>query len=151
MNQVNNQQDQNDKIICPFCSPLEPIITENSLAKVLFSDPRKVPGHLLVVPKRHIEKPWKLTSAEVSDIFKLIFSIEQKIIPALGEGCDIRQNYRPFIDQGKIKLNHVTFHILPRSSNDYIYKVSEKYEKDIFAELDDSEKLAIIKLIQTDL
>jgi diadenosine tetraphosphate (Ap4A) HIT family hydrolase len=132
---------------CPFCHPLEKIVLQNDYAQVLLSDPRKVPGHILVMPKRHVEKPWDLTSDELRNIFDLIFSVEKKVIGKLGEGCDIRQSYRPFTKQDELKLNHLTFHVIPRAPNDYLYSVSEKYEDGLYAELDDLEKDAVVKLL----
>jgi diadenosine tetraphosphate (Ap4A) HIT family hydrolase len=132
---------------CPFCSPDERILKSNETAQVILSNPRKVPGHFLVVPKRHVTKPWELTEAEISDIFKLIFLIEQKIIGKLGDGCDIRQNYRPFLKQSNLKVDHVHFHVIPRSLDDYIYSVSERFETDLFAELDQVEFDAVSKLL----
>jgi diadenosine tetraphosphate (Ap4A) HIT family hydrolase len=133
---------------CPFCHPLERVLKENEHAQVLLSDPRKVPGHFLVTPKRHIEKPWELSEAELKDIFELIFFIELRVIGKLGDGCDIRQNYRPFMEQSKLKLDHIHFHVIPRSLYDYIYQAVEKYETDIFAELDDVERAAVAKLLK---
>lgn len=133
---------------CPFCEPKERVLKENEHAQVLLSNPRKVAGHFLVVPKRHVEKPWELTETELKDIFELIFFIEQKIIGKLGDGCDIRQNYRPFMPQNQLKVNHVHFHVIPRSLNDYIYSVSEKYDTQLFAELDDMERDEVSKLLK---
>ncbi len=107
-----------------------------------------MPGHFLVMPKRHIEQPWELTKDELSDIFELIFFIEQKIIGKLGDGCDIRQNYRPFLKQGKIKMDHVHFHVYPRYDKDYLYKVSEQFEDDLFTDLDESEQDEVEQLLQ---
>jgi diadenosine tetraphosphate (Ap4A) HIT family hydrolase len=135
------------KIGCPFCNPLERVIKSNKTAQVMLSDPRKVPGHFLVMPKEHVEKPWDLSSAELKDIFELIFFIEQKIIGKLGDGCDIRQNYRPFVKQNALKLDHIHFHVIPRSYHDYLYQEVEKYETDIFAELDDLERTTVTKLL----
>lgn len=132
---------------CPFCNTTEPILKQNEHAQVLLSNPHKVPGHFLVVPKRHIEKPWELTHDELTAIFDLIFFIEQKIIGKLGDGCDIRQNYRPFVTQNQLKVNHIHFHVIPRSLHDYIYKVSEQYETELFADLDDAERDAVAKLL----
>lgn len=133
---------------CPFCEPRERVLKENEHAQVLLSNPRKVAGHFLVVPKRHVEKPWELTETELKDIFELIFFIEQKIIGKLGDGCDVRQNYRPFMPQNQLKVNHVHFHVIPRSLNDYIYSVSEKYDTQLFAELDDMERDEVSKLLK---
>jgi diadenosine tetraphosphate (Ap4A) HIT family hydrolase len=135
-------------VACPFCNPSERILKENEYAQVLLRNPRKVAGHFLVVPKRHLEKPWELTDMELRDIFDLIFFIEQKIIGHLGDGCDIRQNYRPFMQQSNLKVNHIHFHVIPRSLHDYIYSVSEKYDTELFADLDDMERDAVAKLLK---
>ncbi|HEX7368260.1 MAG TPA: HIT family protein [Candidatus Saccharimonadales bacterium] len=135
------------KTDCPFCTTHDRVLKENAHAQVVLSNPRKVPGHFLVLPKRHIEKPWELTNDELTDIFDLIFFIEQKIIGKLGDGCDVRQNYRPFMQQSKLKLDHIHFHVIPRSLYDYIYKVSEKYDTELFADLDDLERKEVAKLL----
>src|SRR6478609_1224433 len=132
---------------CPFCNTEDRVLKENDSAQVILSNPRKVPGHFLVIPKRHVEKPWELTPQEIQDIFALIFEVEQKIIGKLGDGCDIRQNYRPFMKQSQLKVDHLLFHIIPRALDDYIYSVSEKYETELFAELDDTERDAVAKLL----
>lgn len=133
---------------CPFCDPTERVLLQNDHAQVVLSNPRKVPGHFLVIPKRHVEKPWEVKPEELQDIFALIFEIEQKIIGKLGDGCDVRQNYRPFMKQNDLKVDHIHFHVIPRSLEDYIYSVSEKYDTQLFAELDDTERDAVSKLLK---
>jgi diadenosine tetraphosphate (Ap4A) HIT family hydrolase len=133
---------------CPFCSPTERVLKENASAQVILSNPRKVPGHFLVIPKRHVEKPWELTPEELQDIFALIFAVEQKILGKLGDGVDIRQNYRPFMKQSQLKVDHMHFHVIPRALEDYIYSISEKYETELFAELDDVERDEVAKLLE---
>lgn len=133
---------------CPFCEIDERVLKSNTNAQVILSNPRKVPGHFLVVPKRHVEKPWELSKEELSDIFELIFFVEQKILGKLGDGCDVRQNYRPFMQQGKLSVRHIHFHVIPRSVDDYIYQISEKYDTELFAELDTVEAKEVAKLLQ---
>lgn len=133
---------------CPFCNPKDRILKENASAIVMLSDPRKVPGHTLVIPKRHVEEPWQLTSQELIDIFELIFFVEQRLLGKLGEGVDIRQNYRPFVRQGRLKIDHVLFHVIPRAPEDYIHTVSEQFERDLFANLDDLERKEVEKLLK---
>ncbi|HET8709246.1 MAG TPA: HIT family protein [Candidatus Saccharimonadales bacterium] len=133
---------------CPFCNLADRVLKSNEHANVILSNPHKVTGHFLVTPKRHVEKPWELTKAELSDIFDLIFFIEQKIIGKLGDGCDIKQNYRPFMKQSELKVDHVHFHVYPRSLEDYLYKVSEQFETGLFAELDDAERQAVADLLK---
>ena len=134
-------------ISCPFCSPQESVVKINGTAQLLLSDPRKVPGHVLIMPKRHVEKPWDLTQQELQDVFALIADVERRVIGKLGTGCDIRQAYRPFLHQDALKVNHLTFHVIPRAKDDYLYSVSEKYEEDLFAELDDLERDEVTKLL----
>jgi ATP adenylyltransferase len=130
---------------CPFCDASDRILKENELALVVLSDPHKVPGHLLVMPKRHIDKTWELTNEELQAVFELIFYVEKKVLGKLGDGCDIRQNYRPFNELG---VKHVVFHVLPRSKDDYLYKVAEQYEKDLYVDLDDMERDAVVDLLK---
>lgn len=135
--------------VCPFCDAKDRILKENDSAILILSNPRKVPGHTLVLPKRHIEAPWQLTAEELQDVFKLIFFAEQRILlGGLGDGVDIRQNYRPFKKQDTLKKNHVLFHVVPRAKDDYIYTTAEKFERDLFADLDDKERKEVAKLFQ---
>lgn len=133
---------------CRFCNLGSQVVKENEHAVVVLSNPRKVPGHILVLPKRHITEPWQLTAEELTDVFKLIFFVEQRLLKGgLGTGVDIRQNYRPFIAENKLKVDHVHFHVIPRAHEDYIYSVSEKFEKDLFADLDNLERKEVEKLL----
>lgn len=141
---TNDMTDAN----CPFCDAKDRILKENEYAQVILSNPRKVPGHFLVMPKRHVEKPWELKSPELQAIFDLIFFVEQRILVRLGDGVDIRQNYRPFKKQDELKKDHLLFHVIPRSADDYLYTVSEKFEKDLFADLDNLERDEVAKLLQ---
>lgn len=134
---------------CPFCNAKDRVLHENEHAYVLLSNPRKVPGHALVIPKRHVEEPWKLTDEERRGIFALLDEITQKLVDAkLGDGVDVRQNYRPFTQQGKLSVRHVHFHAIPRTQDDYIYQVSEKYDAELFAELDPSEAKEVSRLLK---
>ena len=134
---------------CPFCNPTDRVLKENEHAILILSNPRKVPGHILVLPKRHIEEPWQLTADELTDVFKLIFIAEKAILKGgLGGGVDIRQNYQPFKKEDELKKNHVLFHVIPRAKDDYIWSVSEHYERDLFAELDPLEAKEVAKLLK---
>lgn len=137
-----------NKADCPFCGIDERVLKSNKTSQAFLSNPRKVPGHFLVTPKRHVEQPWELSKEELQDIFALIFFIEQKLIGKLGEGVDIRQNYRPFMQESRLKRNHIHFHVYPRYLNDYLYQVSEQFETDLFTELDPGEQDEFAKLLQ---
>src|SRR5690349_10131556 len=96
---------------CPFCDAnllKQRVLWEDDLTVTFLADPHLMPGHTLVVPKRHVEKPWELTKSELEAIFENIWKVEQQIIKTkLGTGCDIRQNYRPFMKQSRVKVDHV--------------------------------------------
>jgi diadenosine tetraphosphate (Ap4A) HIT family hydrolase len=133
---------------CPFCDPGQRILKSNDSAYILLSNPRLMPGHFLTIPKRHVEDPRKLTGEELKDIFELIFFVENKILGKLGTGCDIRQNYRPFLKQGRVKIDHVHFHIMPRSFEDELYKMVMKHETDMFKDLAKGEHDKIAALLE---
>lgn len=135
---------------CPFCN-IDPVrnktLQESEHVRVIFSNPRLVKGHLLVTPKRHVEQPWELTEAEVKDIFEHIHVLQKKLSETLGTGCDIRQNYRPFMKQGRLKVDHVHFHLLPRTFQDDLYEKSMRYETDMFNDISSDEVESVKKML----
>lgn len=115
---------------------------------VLLSDPHKVPGHVLVMPKRHIEAPHEMTPQELLDIFELIYLVQDRFMGKLGDGFDIRQSYWPFMQSGKLKARHMLFHVVPRSEGDYLFKLAEgKDPDDLYANLDEVEGDAVARLL----
>jgi len=133
---------------CPFCHLKERVLIENDMATAFLSDPRKVKGHTLVTPKRHVEKPWEVTPEELQAVYELIFKLEQKLASGHGEGADIRQNYRPFLEQSRLKVDHVHFHVIPRKKFDRIYEVAEHFDTVLFEKLTDDEQNEVRKLIE---
>ena len=123
---------------CPFCDIDEVktrMLQETKTVRVIFSNPRLMKGHLLVTPKRHVEQLWDLSEMELKETFSHIYKLQKQLAETLGTGCDIRQNYRPFMKQGRLKVDHLHFHLLPRTFKDDLYERSMKYETDIFADL----------------
>ncbi len=135
--------------MCPFCNTKDKPVRENQLAQVFMSNPHKVPGHVLVMPRRHIEQPWELTTDELQAIFDLIFLIERHFIGKLGDGIDIRQSYWPFKEQDKLKAKHVLFHVIPRSKDDYLFQNADGHKPDLYAELDEAEGDAVSRLLRS--
>lgn len=131
------------KINCPFCvidRDKTKIIKEGKLVLVVLSNPKLVDGHLLVIPKRHIEKPSRMTKKEKKEIFDTVIEFQEKIISKFASGCDIRQNCRPFQKEGQIKVNHLHFHLLPREFKDELYQQCQIYETNIFRMLTEEGK-----------
>lgn len=137
---------------CPFCDTQKlngRLLRENKLCRVVLSNPRLMPGHTLVIPKRHLERPWELTPAELQEIFQNIWWVEGKLLASIATGCDVRQNYRPFLAQSKVKIDHLHFHVLPRTNEDQLFQKSMRFERELFADLSTAEEKMVAKLFET--
>lgn len=135
-------------MICPFCEidkEKTRIIYKGKHCLVILSNPRLMPGHLLVVPKRHVEKLSELKEVERKELFELTIKFQEEILKKIANGCDIRQNYRPFQKQTNLKIHHLHIHLQPREFKDELYSVSQTYETDLFKPLNESELLTIIE------
>lgn len=126
---------------CPFCNlnnEKTRIIDETQYTLTILSNPSLVKGHCLVISKKHIERLYQLDEIERKDLFSQIIKIEELLLRKFNS-CDIRQNYRPFISQSNLKINHLHFHLIPREFEDELYKKCQIYEKEIFRELNQRE------------
>jgi diadenosine tetraphosphate (Ap4A) HIT family hydrolase len=127
---------------CPFCqldSTDDRVIQTGGLTYTILSDPRLLAGHTLVIPRRHIVKPWELRPPELLAIFQEIDRLRQRLL-TVAEGVDVRQNYRPFLAPSKLKVDHVHFHVLPRTNKDVLYQKSMRYETELFDDLPAAER-----------
>jgi len=136
---------------CPFCNiekEKSRIIKTGNSVFVVLSNPRLMPGHLLVVPKRHVEKLSELKEGEKKELLETVLEFQEKILSNLTSGCDIRQNCRPFLKQSRVKVNHLHFHLQPREFKDELYRVSQIHETDLFKELSEKERTKFIQLFR---
>jgi len=138
---------------CPFCEIIrgessERILTKGEYVFTVLSNPRLVPGHLLVIPKRHIEKPSELTAVERKELLETVIAFQEKILQQVASGCDIRQNCRPFLPQSRLKINHLHFHLLPREFEDDLYSKCMVHERAIFQDLPQEEEARFGSLYQ---
>jgi len=132
---------------CIFCNiKKEEIIAETKFCYVI---PDKYPvsrGHILVVPKNHCENIVQIPDKELFDIIKTIKIMEKKMLENLKvKGIDLRQNYRPFVPEGKLRKNHVHFHLIPRSFEDLIYKQKGRAKRGKLSQGDFKELEKILK------
>ena len=102
-----------DTFMCEFCQ----IINKERTAYIVYEDEKLVSfldadpineGHVLVVPKEHVDSLDKMQDNTLSDVM----SVSKKIVKALCEiygsdGYSIMQNGGKFCDYG-----HIHFHIL---------------------------------------
>lgn len=134
---------------CPFCQidgEKTRIIEEKRLTMVVLSNPRLMPGHTLVIPKRHCEKLTELTREERVELFDTIIEFQAKILERYAKGCDIRQNLRPFLPQSRLKIDHVHFPLQPREFKDELYERCQQYETALFQDLTDDEREKFVRL-----
>lgn len=126
---------------CPFCKINEEknrIIGKTKKTIIILSNPSLVKRHLLVIPKRHVEKLSELNKGEKEDLFSELEKFQEILLKKF-PGCDIRQNYRPFIPQGRLKINHLHFHLIPREFKDKIYEAYGKFQDAVFKDLNKKE------------
>lgn len=128
---------------CQFCKIIstksERIIRETEYVFVVLSDPKLMEGHMLIIPKRHIEKPSELMPDERVDLFDEVIRLQEEILEKVAPGCDICEHYRSFIPDNKLKVSHLHFHLRPRFLNDELYEKVQIHEKDVFQDLEKDE------------
>ena len=137
------------KEICPFCSEevKERALKKGKFAFVLLSNPRIAPGHLLTIPKRHVQKLSELNNSEIKEIFEFLANFQDKILSKLSTGTEIRQNYKPYFGNSKTHVKHFHFHLVPRKETDEIATRVDIYRKPLYKELSEAEKNRILKLL----
>lgn len=134
---------------CPFCGEVlkeNRTLKEGKLAYAILSNPRLMPGHVLVIPRRHVEKISELTKDEYDEIFNLLVEFQAKIITKLSSGCDMRQNFKPYLENSRTHVDHVHFHLLPREVNDELQE-AEKSRMPMYRDLPDEEKQKLVSLL----
>jgi len=114
---------------------------------VILSNPRLMPGHLLVIPKRHVTRISEMTGEERKELLDLLIEFEEKILQKLATGCDIRQNYKPYVQNGKTSVKHFHFHIYPRDLNDEMHQTIDPYQKPLYRDLPPEEKEKMFNLL----
>lgn len=135
---------------CRFCNlnaEKTRIIEDNKHTTIVLSNPRLMPAHILVLPKRHVVKLSELNEEEINELISKVIEYQDKIILKIAKGCDIRQNCRPFQKEDELKVDHLHIHLQPRELFDELYEKCQIYEKQIFKELTEEEKDKFCKLL----
>ncbi len=133
---------------CRFCDlekkQAHRIVAAFKHCVVIFSNPRLMPGHLLVIPKRHTLGLNELSEEERNELFNVAVEFQSKILEKLASGCDIRQHNRPFLPESELKVDHVHIHLQPREFEDELYQKSYIHDKEVFKPLTEKEKVSIL-------
>ena len=137
---------------CPFCLvdvKKNPIIYENYILFVTPSNPWLVPGHTLIIPKRHVAEPFLLGRRERIEFMEVAFRFQQKLSELFSArwgtraSCDLQILPKPFMEQTALAITgHTHAHLLPRGYKDHLWRVSgyltdEAFKNPSRGELDD--------------
>ncbi len=141
---------------CDFCENPEidsRVIIENEFAKAFPSIQPIVPGHILIVPKRHAVKFEDLNSKEVESIFELAEIIKKALVKTFNaEGFNIAWNENEIAGQS---IPHFHLHIVPRRKDDRgIYEYEPRkflYRPGSRADSPMKELLEVAKIIKDNL
>lgn len=132
---------------CVFCQIIERkssahiVYETESLISFLDIEPINE-GHVLIVPKQHVDTIEELSDETLTDIM----GVAKKIVTALrdnygNEGYSIMQNGGKFCDFG-----HAHFHVFPRYDNDGFGWTYGNKEKDVNEEIAEKLKDTLEKL-----
>ncbi|NPA44454.1 MAG: HIT family protein [Chlorobi bacterium] len=102
---------------CVFCNiDKNKIIAKSEYSLAFFDNFPVNKGHILIIPKNHIENYFDLSDIEKKDIWKLVdkvkIIIEKKFNP---DGFNIGINIGKYAGQ---TINHCHIHIIPRYKGD---------------------------------
>jgi diadenosine tetraphosphate (Ap4A) HIT family hydrolase len=102
---------------CPFCPPLEarPLL-ESEFAFAIFDRSPVNPGHVLVIPRRHVADIFELTEGELHDVLRLLSLVRQRIaadFPVAGFNVGVNVG-----DAAGQTIAHAHIHLIPRYPGD---------------------------------
>lgn len=106
---------------CTFCSivdgttPAVRIYEDDHVLSFMDALPM-TPGHALLIPKRHVENAFGLTSQDGGPLIAAVAHVGNMIVERLGaKGLNVLNNNGRAADQSQF---HVHFHLIPRYGND---------------------------------
>lgn len=100
---------------CPFCHP-EGILFENELAYSILDKSPVNPGHLLIIPKRHVADFFHCIPAEKIALLSLLDEAKSYL-----DGKHAPAGYNIGINVGEVAgqtIFHVHLHLIPRYHGD---------------------------------
>ncbi|HWI60035.1 MAG TPA: HIT family protein [Bacillota bacterium] len=102
---------------CPFCSPpAEQIVLSNACCYARYDRYPVSPGHLLIIPFRHVADFFNLTEEERKAAFELLWQAKAKLESELHpDGFNVGVNVGETAGQ---TVMHVHIHLIPRYVGD---------------------------------
>jgi diadenosine tetraphosphate (Ap4A) HIT family hydrolase len=114
---------------CPFCIPPEHsrIIQTNDHAIAIYDGFPVSPGHILIIPKRHIASFFEATMEEQTAMFNLLTEVRQHLLNpsqphfVTGESITVPDGFNIGINDGHAAgqtVMHLHIHLIPRYAGD---------------------------------
>ena len=102
---------------CPFCQLAGPErVIESDLSFAIFDGYPVNPGHLLIIPQRHVGEFFDLGEGEVGDLMRLLWLAKEHILKQYHpEGFNVGINVGSAAGQ---TVSHVHFRLIPRYFGD---------------------------------
>lgn len=102
---------------CPFCHPQDrKRLLESDLSYVIFDAYPVNPGHLLIIPRRHVSDFFDLYQDEVEDLMRLLWRAKEHIAREYHpDGFNVGINVNTAAGQ---TIPHVHIHLIPRNRGD---------------------------------
>ena len=88
-----------------------------------------------------------MTELEKKELLDLLIEFEEKILAKLSAGCDIRQNYKPYVENSRTSVKHFHFHLYPRNLNDEFHQAIYPAQKPLYRDLPEQEREKLFKLL----
>jgi len=122
---------------CVFCEiEDERIVRESENTITILSNPYLMKGHSLVIPRTHVERLSELPQKVRYELVDEAMNMQELLMQRIqSPGCDLRQNYRPFLPNSKFKVGHLHLHVIPRFPEDELYQKSMIHETLVFMNL----------------
>lgn len=100
---------------CPFCQP-EMVALQNRLAFALFDRSPVTPGHMLLIPRRHVADWFETSAKERTDLMALADEARALLIQdRQPDGFNLGVNVGVAAGQ---TVFHVHLHLIPRYTGD---------------------------------
>jgi diadenosine tetraphosphate (Ap4A) HIT family hydrolase len=138
-------------IACPFCS--EEVIErqkvyESPEALAILTYKPAAPGHMLIIPKRHVERFEGLQASEIAEMMEMIHKVDSAAKKIYGtSGSFIMEKNGPEAGQS---VPHVHFHYIPCHEGGSAALLALKIlTADLFSPLTEEEMKTIASAFQT--
>lgn len=102
---------------CPFCELHGRVVAENDLAVAIEDLEPVSAGHMLIIPKRHVEDIFELDAAEVESCHTLLRAARDRLsTERKPDGFNVGANQGSAAGQ---TIQHAHLHLIPRYLGDH--------------------------------